>query len=416
MAQARDKTGPGEGRDTNGDVLALSLMLFYLLSTLTLALMAVVTGELQRRFGLSASQAGLLTSVFMFAYGAVGIPAGSLATRWGGRVLVVSCAFFVIGSVVFAVSSSYSGFLAGRILQGLGGGMVLPVSSPVIARHLAPKARNRGWGIFASGKGLGALVGLLLMPSVASLGGFRAVFFTTAGMAVAIGAVSIAQKPVRALPVESAGSTLRDLTRALGAVSLNGRVLLLGLFNAASLAVGTGVLIWTPDFLESQFHSTASVAAYLTAGLAVAQLLGAPTGAACAIRWGRMRVITGSMVAMSVATALVPVLPGRVMVFVMVVLVGFFSLAYFSPRFAMIPEVCGHVSEVGPASGLINMLGFGISDSPSTAVLATRSPTSCSRRSESRARSVRCSSETPCRYPRRRRRARQAPSSHCRAW
>jgi cyanate permease len=57
----------------------------------------------------------------------------------------------------------------------------------------------------------------------------------------------------------------------------------------------------------------------------------------------------------------VPVLPGRVMVFVMVVLVGFFSLAYFSPRFAMIPEVCGHVSEVGPASGLINMLGFGIS-------------------------------------------------------
>ena len=173
--------------------------------------------------------------------------------------------------------------------------------------------------------------------------------------------IAFAQRPVRALPPASEGSTLKDLGRALGAVTVNARVLLLGLFNAASLAVGTGVLIWTPDFLESRHGSTASVAAYLTAGLAVAQLLGAPTGAACSARWGRMPVIVGAMVSMSVATALVPVVPGRIPVFVMVVLVGFFSLAYFSPRFAMIPEVCGHPSEVGPASGLINLLGFGIS-------------------------------------------------------
>lgn len=361
MADAEHETiEPGTKRA--GDALALSLMLFYLLSTLALALMAVVTTELQRRFGLSASQIGLLTSVFMFAYGAVGIPAGSMAARWGGRVLILSCGFFIVGSVVFALSSSFSGFLIGRILQGLGGGMVLPVSSPVIARHLPPQSRNRGWGLFASGKGLGALMSLLLMPSVASLGGFRAVYLTTAAMALAIGMISIAQKPVRALPARSQATTsFRALGRALGSVSINIRVLLLGLFNAASLACGTGVMIWTPDFLQAEFGSSAGVAAYLTAGLAVAQLLGAPSGAACAIRWGRMPVITGSMLAMSIVTALVAVVPSRAMVFVIVALVGFFSLAYFSPRFAMIPEVCERPSEVGPASGLINLLGFGIS-------------------------------------------------------
>jgi MFS family permease len=361
MATAGGETRQRMRRGMGGDVLALSLMLFYLMSTLTLALMAVVAGELQRRFALSASQVGLLTSAFMFAYGAAGIPAGSMAMRWGGNVLALSCALFVAGSVVFAVSSSYGGFLVGRILQGLGGGMVLPVSSPVIARHLAPEARNRGWAVFASGKGIGALVSLLLMPSVAALGGFRAVYFTTAGIALAIGAVALAQKPVRELPPAAEGLTLRDLGRALGSVSINTRVLLLGLFNAASLAVGTGVLIWTPHFLESRYGSTASVAAYLTAGLAVAQLLGAPSGAALSARWGRMPVIIGAMTAMSVVAALVPVVPGRALIFVMVVLVGFFSLAYFSPRFAMIPEVCGHPSEIGPASGLINLLGFGIS-------------------------------------------------------
>jgi len=40
--------------------------------------------------------------------------------------------------------------------------------------------------------------------------------------------------------------------------------------------------------------------------------------------------------------------------------VGFFSFTYFSPRFAMIPEVVARPEQVGPASGLINLLGFGI--------------------------------------------------------
>jgi len=213
---------PRDPRHRGGDILAVTLMLAYLLATLTLVLMAVVSTELQVEFGLSASKIGLLTSVFMFVYGAVGIPAGSAAARWGGRVLGLGCGLIVAGSLVFGLSSSFEGFLTGRVLQGLGGGMVLPVSSPVIARVLAPEARARGWGIFASGKGLGALVGLLLMPSVATVGGFRAVFLVTAGMAAVIGALSLAQKPVRELPATSSEATsMRALGRALGEVTIN---------------------------------------------------------------------------------------------------------------------------------------------------------------------------------------------------
>jgi len=350
------------GRRRGDDLLTLSLMLFYLLATLLLALMAVVSTELQEKFGLSASQIGLLTSVFMLVYGAMGIPAGSAAARWGGRVLAVSCALIVAGSLVFGLSSSYAGFFVGRILQGLGGGMVLPVSSPVIARFLAPDRRTRGWGIFASGKGLGALAALLLMPGVAMLGGFRAVFFATAGLAVVIGVISLAQKPVRELPADcSETASLSAQGRMLGAVLTNYRVWLLGLLNASSIAIGTAVLVWTPDFLQTEYGSGVGVAAYLTAGLAVAQLVGAPCGAAGAVRLGRMVVITGSMFAMSAVAVLVPVVPGRILVFVMVALVGFFSFAYFSPRFAMIPEVVARPEHVGPATGLINLLGYGIS-------------------------------------------------------
>ena len=67
------------------------------------------------------------------------------------------------------------------------------------------------------------------------------------------------------------------------------------------------------------------------------------------------------MIAMSVFTVLVPLVPGRVMVFVTVALVGLSSLAYFSPRFAMVPEVVARPEDIGPATGLINTLGFTIS-------------------------------------------------------
>ncbi len=346
----------------HGDGLSVTLMLCYLVATLMLVLMAVISTELQDRFGLSASQIGLLTSAFMFTYGAMGIPAGSAAARWGGRVLMFSSALTVVGSLVFGLSSSYAGFLVGRILQGLGGGMVLPVSSPVIARALVPDKRDRGWGIFAGGKGLGVLVGLLAMPGVSALGGFRAVFLVTAGLAVIAGGIAIAQGPVRELPdASSATASFRGQGRMLGATLVNHRVWLLGLFNAASIAIGTAVMVWTPDFLVTRHGASVGVAAYLTAGLAVAQLVGAPVGAAGAVRLGRMAVITGSMFAMSAAAVLIPVMPGRVLVFIMVVLVGFFSFAYFSPRFAMIPEVVGRPEHVGPATGFGNLLGYGIS-------------------------------------------------------
>jgi predicted MFS family arabinose efflux permease len=342
--------------------MAFTLMFFFAMSALTLSLLPVVTAELQRRFGLSASQIGLLTSVFMFAYGGIGIPAGVAAARWGGRVLAVSAACFVLGSLVFGLTSSMTGFLVGRGLQGLGGGMVVPVCSPVLAHVMADHRLNRAWGIFGTGWGAGIMLALLIMPSVAGAAGYRAVFLATAGLGLVIGVAALSQKAIRALPQHPEEATrLRAMGRALGAVAINRRVLLLGLFNGAGLAVGVGVLVWTPEFLHIKFGSSASVAAYLTAGLGLTQLVANPLGAASAARRGKLTVIFGSLTAMTVATALIPVVPGMWPAFVFVLLAGFFTMTYFSPLFGLLPAVVGRPEQVGPATGFINIVGFGVS-------------------------------------------------------
>ena len=111
-------------------------MLVFLTNAVILSVMPIVTDDLQTRFGFSSAQIGLLTSVFMGFYGVAGISSGFFAPRWGGRLLAVTSACFVVGSALFALSSSFAGFVTARAIQGIGAGMVIATCSPVMACSL----------------------------------------------------------------------------------------------------------------------------------------------------------------------------------------------------------------------------------------------------------------------------------------
>jgi MFS family permease len=340
------------------DVLAVILMFVFATGAITLSLMPVVQNELEG-LGLTKAQFGLLTTVFMAFYGVSGISSGIGAARWGGRLLVVCCGCFFLGSLIFGLSSSMPGFLVGRAIQGLGGGMVIATCSPVLAHALPPKWLGRAWGILGAGWGIGEMVALLVMPSVQIAGGYRAVFLTTAGLGLILGVAVLSQKAIRALPSHPEGATtVRGLASALGSVVTNRKVLLLSLINAAALAIGVGILVWTPQFLQDIHGSPETISLYLLAGLGVAQLVGNPLGAIACGRWGKFAVVIGSMIPMVVATALVGFMPGVPLVFVMVLLAGFFSMTYFPPMISYLPEVVAKPWQVGPATGLNTALGF----------------------------------------------------------
>jgi MFS family permease len=318
-----------------------------------------VTKDLQDRFGYSSADIGLLTSVFMGFYGVSGILSGVLAARWGGRLLAVCCGCFVAGSVIFGLSSSFPGFLIGKAIQGMGGGMTVAVCSPVMAASLPPERLGRAWGIFGSGWGVGSTAALLIMPSVERAGGFRAVFFTTAALGLLVGVAVLSQKATWTLPQQSGAATsLRGLGRSLAAVTANGRIALLALTNAAALAISVSLLVWAPSFLQDIHGAAQAVSLYLVAGLGAAQLAGNPLGAAASGRWGKTPVIVGSLAVMVAATALEGVAPGVPLAFAMVVVAGFFSMFFFAPMFAYIPEVVTRPEQVGAASGLNTFTGF----------------------------------------------------------
>lgn len=341
------------------DILAVSLMLIFVTAAVTLSVMPVITNELRTSVGLSDAQIGLLTSVFMGFYGVAGISSGVGAARWGGRLLIVSCGCFVVGSLIFALSSGMAGFLTGRAIQGIGGGMVIATCNPVLAHALPPERLGRAWGILGSGWGAGMMLALLVMPSVEDAGGYQAVFFVTAGLGLAVGLAAATQRAVRALPHHREGATtLRGLAASLRACVTNTKVLLLGLANVAGLAIGVGVLAWTPSFLQDVHGSAETISVYLVAGLGAAALVGNPLGAAAAHRWGKYGVILWALIIMSVGTTLIAVVPGVPLAFVMVLIVGCSGMLYFPPMMSYMPAVVSRPEQVGPATGINTAMGF----------------------------------------------------------
>ncbi|OFV84429.1 MAG: hypothetical protein A2W26_07480 [Acidobacteria bacterium RBG_16_64_8] len=203
------------------------------------------------------------------------------------------------------------------------------------------------------------MIALLVMPSVAQAGGYRAVFLLNGGLALVLGAAVLAQAPVRAKPCHSEDVLgISALAGALAGAVTNRRVLLLSLFNMAALAVSVGVVVWTPQFLQVSFGASLSVSVYLTAGSGLAQLVANPLGALAMARWGKLRVILVSMALMTLFTALVPFVPGLWLVFILVTLVGFVTMSYFAPLFAAIAEVIEKPEQAGAATGLIEVFGF----------------------------------------------------------
>jgi MFS family permease len=274
-------------------------------------------------------------------------------------LLALCCGCFVVGSAVFGLSSSFAGLLVGKSIQGIGGGMVVAVCSPVMANALPSQRLGRAWGIFGSGWGLGSMAALLIMPSVERAAGFRAVFLSTAALGLVVGIAALSQKAVRVLPRQSEVTTsLRGLVGSLGAVAVNRRVILLALTNTAALAMGVSLLVWAPSFLRDVHGSGEDVSLYLVAGLGAAQFASSPLGAAAAGRCGKTLVILGSLTVMVVAMAVEGMVPGMVLAFAMVVIAGFFSMFFFPPLLAYLPEVVRQPQQVGAATGINTLFGF----------------------------------------------------------
>ncbi|MBT3066410.1 MFS transporter, partial [Rhodoferax sp. U11-2br] len=130
------------------------------MSALDTAIIAPAIPALREAFQIDNRRVGLVMIAFILASLCSTAPLASLGDRYGRRpIYLISISLFALGSLVIALAPTFWAVVLGRVIQGMGGGGIIPTASAVIADALPPKERGRALGLIGATYGMAFVLG-----------------------------------------------------------------------------------------------------------------------------------------------------------------------------------------------------------------------------------------------------------------
>ncbi len=191
-----------------------------------------------------------IISGFLLGYTAVLPLIGRLADLAGTDPVFGGClAVFAFGSVVTATAHSLPVVVAGRALQGLGGGGLVPVALAMVAARWPPDARGLPLGVIGALQELGSVVGPLYGAGIVALASWRAIFWINLPITLVVAAAFWLTRRADRNQPRTGEMTTRRIGTLFGLVIVTAGVvgLLVGLDAPASVATSpTWGRAWSP--------------------------------------------------------------------------------------------------------------------------------------------------------------------------
>jgi MFS family permease len=226
--------------------------------------------------GLSTEQlhrAAPIVSGFLLGYVAVLPLIGRIADLRGRLPVLVGCLLvFAVGSLVTAAAYDLGSMVAGRVLQGVGAGGLLPATLALVADLYPPRRRSVPLGVVGAVQELGSVLGPVYGAAVLAFGSWRTIFWVNLAVGLVL-AVAL-RRGVDSAPGSGRLGTRRlDVPGAVLAAALTVAVLLVLAEPGRLVDDVTLGLAFLPVWGESRWLTPVALAAYLVAGLLVARCL-----------------------------------------------------------------------------------------------------------------------------------------------
>jgi EmrB/QacA subfamily drug resistance transporter len=178
----RDRLSPEVRR------VAVVVVLGTIMAILDTTIVAVALATLARDFHTSINTIQWVTTGYLLSLAVVIPLSGWAVHRFGAKpVYIISLLLFVAGSALCGIAWSATALIVFRVLQGVGGGMIMPVGQTIMARTAGPDRMNRVMALIGVPTLLGPILGPVIGGIIISNVSWRWIFFVN----VPIGIVAL---------------------------------------------------------------------------------------------------------------------------------------------------------------------------------------------------------------------------------
>src|SRR3954447_11876844 len=142
------------------------------ITLLDVSIVNVALPSISRGIGAGPSELQWVVSGYALAFGMVPIIAGRLGDDRGRkRMLLIGIASFVAFSAMVGLAPTPGILIAGRVLQGLAGGLLNPQVSGLVQQMFPPVERGKAFGALGAAVGIGTAAGPVIGGAIIALGG-----------------------------------------------------------------------------------------------------------------------------------------------------------------------------------------------------------------------------------------------------
>ena len=234
---------------------------------------AAASPLIQKEFGLSDSQVGLLGSAFLLVYAVAALPFGYWGDRGVRKVVIgVGVAVWSLATLLTGFARNFLQLFLSRSVLGIGEAGYYPAGTSLLSDYFPKEERGRVMSIWGAGSTFGIAIGFAGGGYVAEKFGWRSAFFFAAipGLLFALLAFGM-REPLRG-SAEKAGPALKKTTDATLRSFLN--LMRIPTLRATILAqtalffVLASNAFWLPILLNRRFGLSAGKAGLL-AGIVI---------------------------------------------------------------------------------------------------------------------------------------------------